>query len=334
MLKNKTPAMPVRIWVSACSTGEEAYSMAIIFKEYLDEIKSDIKVQIFATDVDKDAIETARAGVYPASIAVDVSQERLTRFFMKTEDSYRVKKEVREMVTFALQSLIRDPPFSTLDMVSCRNILIYLSPVLQKKVISTLHYSLKKDGILFLGNSETIGEFTDLFSVYDRKWRIYQSKGGSHILMGGFTHKGQAGVFVKIKEPAKLVETSFGGQIEKMLLENYAPSCVIINENEDILYFHGKTGKYLEPAPGKAGLKILEMVREGLKHELNVKTNGSFQTVNLIVRPLVKPDMQGLMMVIFEDVPAKPSKPVKKTHPKQETNKYGNRYCFPASQHS
>ena len=341
MFKNKTSAMPVRIWVSACSTGEEAYSMAIIFKEYLDEIKSDIKVQIFATDVDKDAIETARAGVYPASIAVDVSQERLMRFFMKAEDSYRVKKEVREMVTFALQSLIKDPPFSTLDMASCRNILIYLSPVLQKRVISTLHYSLKKDGILFLGNSETIGEFTDLFSVDDRKWRIYKSKGGSHVLMGDFTHIGQAGVFVKIKESAKSVETSFGGQIEKMLLENYAPSCVIINEKEDILYFHGKTGKYLEPAPGKAGFKILEMAREGLKHELNVairksiaqkkevtfkelnvKTNGSFQTVNLIVRPLVKPDMQGLIMVIFEDVPAKPSKPVKKTHTKQETNKY------------
>ena len=341
MFKNKTSAMPVRIWVSACSTGEEAYSMAIIFKEYLDEIKSDIKVQIFATDVDKDAIETARAGVYPASISVDVSQERLTRFFNKTEDTYRVKKEVREMVTFALQSLIKDPPFSTLDMVSCRNILIYLSPVLQKKVISILHYSLKKDGILFLGNSETIGEFTDFFSVEDRKWRIYKSKGGSHILIGDFTHIGQAGVFAKIKEPAKLVETSFGGQIEKMLLENYAPSCVIINEKEDILYFHGKTGKYLEPAPGKAGFKILEMAREGLKHELNVaihkaiaqkkevifkelnvKTNGSFQTVNLIVRPLVKPQMEGLIMVIFEDVAGRPSKPEKKPFTKQHINKY------------
>ena len=249
MLKNKTPTMPVRVWVSACSTGEEAYSMAMIFKEYLHEIQSDIKFQIFATDVDKDAIETARAGVYPASIAVDVSQERLTRFFTKAEDSYRVKKEVREMVTFALQSLIKDPPFSSLDMVSCRNLLIYLNPLLQKKVISTLHYSLKKDGILFRGNSETIGEFTDLFSAYDRKWRIYQSKGGSHILIGDFSHIGQAGAFAKIKEPLKSVETSIGGHIEKMLLENYAPSCVIINEKEDILYFHGKTGKYLEPAP-------------------------------------------------------------------------------------
>lgn len=341
ILKNKTPALPVRVWVSACSTGEEAYSIAMIFKEYLDKIKTDIKVQIFATDVDKDAIETARGGVYPASIAVDVSPERLERFFMKIDDSYRVKKEVREMVTFAIQSLIKDPPFSMLDFVSCRNLLIYLSSVLQKKVLSTLHYSLKKDGILFLGNSETIGEFTDLFSVYDRKWRIYQSKGGSHVLMGDFTRMGQAGLLSKIKEPATSVEISIGEHIEKMLLENYAPSCVIINEKEDILYFHGKTGKYLEPAPGKAGLKIVEMAREGLKHELNitirkaiaqkkdvifkdlkVKTNGSFQTVNLIVRPMVKPGMEGLVMVIFEDIPSRPSKPVKKGSTKQQINQY------------
>ena len=341
MLKDKTPARPVRVWVSACSTGEEAYSIAIIFKEYLDEIKSDIKVQIFATDVDMNAIETARAGVYPASIAVDVSQEHLERFFTKAEDSYRVNKEVREMVTFALQSLIKDPPFSMLDMVSCRNLLIYLSPALQKKVLSTLHYSLKKDGILFLGNSETIGELTDLFSIFDRKWRIYKSKGGSHILMGDFTHMGRAGVFPKIKEPVKSVEISIGDQIEKMLLENYTPSCVIINEKGEILYFYGKTGKYLEPEPGKAGLKIVEMVRDGLKHELsiairkaiahkkevvftelNVKTNGSFQTVNLIVRPLVEPDMQGLMLVIFEDVPGRPSKPVRKGSTKPQINQH------------
>jgi len=228
-----------------------------------------------------------------------------------------------------------------LDMVSCRNLLIYLSPVLQKKVLSTLNYSLKKDGILFLGNSETIGEFTDHFSVFDRKWNIYKSKGRSHILMEDFTRIGRAGVFPKIKEHVKSVETSIGDHIEKMLLENYAPSCVIINEKDEILYFHGKTGKYLEPAPGKASMKIVDMAREGLKHEmniairkaitqkkevifkeLNVKTNGSFQTVNLIVMPLVIPDMQGLIMVIFEDVPAKPSKPVKKTYTKTQINKY------------
>jgi two-component system CheB/CheR fusion protein len=216
-------------------------------------------------------------------------------------------------------------------MVSCRNLLIYLSPVLQNKVVSTLHYSLKKNGILFLGNSETIGELTDLFSVYDRKWRIYISKGGAHVLKGDFAHIGRTEVFTKIKEPVKSVEIIIGNQIEKLLLENYTHPCVIINAKNEILYFHGKTGKYLEPAMGKADLNIVEMAREGLKHELNIairkaiaqkkevvfkelnlKTNGSFQTVNLIVRPLVRPDMKGLMMVIFEDVPGRPSKPLKK----------------------
>lgn len=341
MFENKTPDLPLRVWVSACSTGEEAYSIAMIFKEYLDEKKSGIKVQIFATDVDKDAIEKARAGIYPASISADVSPERLTRFFTKKEDSYMVKKEIREMVSFAIHSLIKDPPFSNIDMVTCRNLLIYLGPLLQKKVLSALHYSLKKDGILFLGNSETIGEFTDLFSVYDRKWRIYTSKGGSHILMGDFSHIGRAGLFPKIKEPVNPVVINIGGQIEKMLLENYTPSCVIINEKDEILYFHGKTGKYLEPAPGKAGLKVVEMAREGLKHELNiairkviarkkevvfkdlnVKNNGSFHTVNLIVRPLEKPDMQGLMLVIFEEVPGRPSKPLRKGSTKPQINQH------------
>lgn len=341
MLENMTPDLPLRVWVSACSTGEEAYSIAMIFKEYLEEKKKSIKIQIFATDVDKGAIEKARAGIYPASISVDVSPERLKRFFTKTGDSYTVKKEIREMVTFAIHSLIKDPPFSNIDMVTCRNLLIYLGPLLQKKVLSALHYSLKKDGILFLGNSETIGELTDLFSVYDRKWRIYKSKGGSHVLMGDFSHMGRAGLFLRIKEPVNPVVINIGGQIEKMLLENYTPSCVIINEKDEILYFHGKTGKYLEPAPGKAGLKIVEMAREGLKHELNiairkvvakkkevvfkdlnVKTNGNYHTVNLIVRPLEKPDMQGLMLVIFEEVPGRPSKPLRKGSTKPQINQH------------
>jgi two-component system CheB/CheR fusion protein len=245
------------------------------------------------------------------------------------------------MVTFAIHSLIKDPPFSNIDMVTCRNLLIYLGPLLQKKVLSALHYSLKKDGILFLGNSETIGEFTGLFSVYDRKWRIYKSKGGSHILIGDFSHIGRAGLFPKIKEPVNPVVINIGGQIEKMLLENYTPSCVIINEKDEILYFHGKTGKYLEPAPGKAGLKVVEMAREGLKHELNiairkviakkkevvfkdlkVKTNGSFHTVNLIVKPLVKPDIQGMMLVIFEDVPDRPKKLIRKGSTKPQINQH------------
>ena len=321
MLKNKTT---VRVWVPACSTGEEAYSMAIVFKEHIDETKSDLKVQIFATDVDKDAIEIARAGVYPDIIADDVSQERLQRFFRKNPDTYMINKEIREMVIFSPQNVIKDPPFSRLDMVSCRNLLIYIGPELQKRLLRSFYFSLNPDGILFLGNSETIGEFTDLFTALDRKWKIYRRKRGVSIpLMADITNIAPFEVS-QIKETydMKHKRIDIGELTGKMLLESYVPSCVIINEKGDILYIHGKTGKYLEPSPGKASLNIMEMAREGLKFELNaairrvitqkkdivfkdlnVRTNGTFQTVNLIVKPIVKPEtMQGLMMVIFEDV--------------------------------
>jgi two-component system CheB/CheR fusion protein len=321
LLQNKNTA---RIWVPACSTGEEAYTMAIVFKEHLDETKSKLKVQIFATDVDRAAIEIARAGVYPDSIAVDVSQERLQRFFRKNPDTYTINKEIREMVIFSPQNVIKDPPFSKLDMVSCRNLLIYIGPELQKRLLRLFYISLNPDGILFLGNSETIGEFTDLFGALDRKWKIYRRKSGVSIpLMAYITN-------IAPFEITQLTEThdikhkgiDIGELTEKILLESYVPSCVIINEKGDILYIHGKTGKYLEPSPGKASFNIMEMAREGLKFELNaairrviaqkkdivfkdlnVKMNGAIQTVNLVVKSIEKPEtMQGLMMVIFEDV--------------------------------
>ena len=178
LLRNKTTA---RVWVPACSTGEEAYSMAIVFKEHLDETNCNIKVQIFATDVDRTAIEISRTGVYPDSIADDVSQERLARFFRKNPDTYIINKEIREMVIFSPQNVIKDPPFSKLDMVSCRNLLIYIGPELQKKLMRLFYFSLNPDGILFLGNSETIGEFTDLFTALERKWKIYRRKSGVSI---------------------------------------------------------------------------------------------------------------------------------------------------------
>jgi two-component system CheB/CheR fusion protein len=321
LLKNKTTA---RVWVPACSTGEEAYSMAIVFKEFIDETKSKLKVQIFSTDVDKAAIEIARAGVYPDSIAVDVSQERLQRFFRKNPDTYMINKEIREMVIFSPQNVIKDPPFSKLDMVSCRNLLIYIGPELQKRLLRLFYFSLNPDGILFLGNSETIGEFTDLFTALDRKWKIYKRKGGEIVpLMADITNIAPFQI-TQLKEThdTKHKGIDIGELTEKILLKSYVPSCVIINEKGDILYIHGKTGKYLEPSPGKASLNIMEMARDGLKFELNaairrvitqkkdivfkdlnVKTDGAIQTVNLVVKPIVRPEtVQGMMMVIFEDV--------------------------------
>ncbi len=177
LLKNKSLDQPLRIWVPGCSTGEEAYSIAIILKEYMDEVKNNLPVQIFATDIDRDSVEIGRSGVYPSNIAVNVSSERLNRFFIKNPETYSIKKEIREMVVFAPQNVISDPSFLRLDLISCRNLLIYLVPESQKRLLFLFHYSLNPDGYLFLGSSETIGEFTELYSVVDRKWKIYKRIG-------------------------------------------------------------------------------------------------------------------------------------------------------------
>ncbi|MBW1784069.1 MAG: hypothetical protein JRL30_25440 [Deltaproteobacteria bacterium] len=164
------------MWVVGCSTGDEAYSLAMLFFEAQNRVKNPIQIQIFASDIDEVAIETARNGVYPESIAADVSQERLDRFFVKEENIYRVRKQLREMVVFANQNIIKDPPFSRIDILSCRNLLIYMDGDLQKKILPLCHYALNPKGILFLGPSETIGEFTDLFQPVDAKWKIFQRR--------------------------------------------------------------------------------------------------------------------------------------------------------------
>ncbi|MGB8217233.1 MAG: chemotaxis protein CheB [Candidatus Methanoperedens sp.] len=335
ILKNKRHDQPVRVWVPACSTGEEAYSIAIVLKEYMDDVKSNIHVQIFATDADRDAVETGRLGVYPDNITVDVSPERLNRFFIKNPDTYSIKKEIREMVIFAPQNVISDPPFLRLDLIGCRNLLIYLVPESQKKLLLIFHYSLNPGGYLFLGSSETIGEFTELYSVVDKKWKIYKRIGEmAHLpLMTGHT---PITPWIEVPKAGEIKAgaINIGTKIEKMLLDTYTPPCVIVNEKGDILYIHGRTGKYLEPAPGNVRFNVIDMAREGLRTELNiaihrvvtqkkdvifqnlnVRTNGSFQTIDLKVKPIEESTMQGLIMVTFEDVPStRPSRPVKATY--------------------
>lgn len=339
ILKNKSLDQPVRVWVPGCSTGEEVYSIAIVFKEYMDGVRSNLQVQIFATDVDRDAIEKGRLGVYQGNITVDVSPERLNRFFIKNSDTYIIRKEIREMVVFAPQNVIGHPPFLRLDLISCRNLLIYLVPESQKKLLLLFHYSLNPGGYLFLGSSETIGEFTELYFVVDKKWRIYKRIGeGAHLpLMAGFATMAPWVELPKAGE-IKARAINIGIKIEKMLLDIYTPPCVIINEKGDILYIHGRTGKYLEPAPGNVGFNVIEMAREGLRTELNiaihravtqkkdvifqnlnVKTNGSFQTIDLSVKPIKESTMQELIMVTFEDVAStKPARSVKSTYRSRE----------------
>jgi two-component system, chemotaxis family, CheB/CheR fusion protein len=304
---------PIRVWVPGCSTGEEAYSIAMLLQEQIASLRQGFTAQVFATDVDRAAIEQARAGVYPASIAADVAPERLARFFSQEPGggAYRVHKGLRDLLVLSEQDVIKDPPFSKLDLISCRNLLIYMDGELQKKLIPLFHYALKPGGVLFLGTSETVGDSVDLFATLDRPSKLYQRKAqvrgtpraglGRLVLppaeAGGAARpagRAPAGGKASLREVA-----------ERALLQQYAPVGVLVDERGDVLYLHGRTGQYLEPAPGDFGPNVLKMAREGLRRELStalhhaaarrepvhlpglrVKTNGDFTAVDLTVRPV------------------------------------------------
>jgi two-component system CheB/CheR fusion protein len=286
----------------------------MLLQEHMQDLKQDFKVQVFATDIDPQAIEQARAGVYPASIAADVSPERLRRFFAQETDGsdYRIHKGIRDLLVFSEQDVIQHPPFSKLDLISCRNVLIYMGGGLQRKLVPLFHYALNPGGVLFLGTSETVGEFTDLFATLDRKSKLYQRKEG-----GYGAHRPAMRQFLPPMTEAEDAPRPSGkarGQsrlllrewTERALLEQYASVGALVDERGDILYLHGRTGQYLEPAAGEAGLNVLKMAREGLRRELTtalhqavarqepvrraglrVKTNGEFTSVHLTVRPVV-----------------------------------------------
>lgn len=321
----------VRVWVAGCSTGEEAYSLAIIIREVIDDLRPDagLQIQIFATDIDEQAITTARKGVYPPNIAADVSSDRLRRFFMETDDGFLVSKIIREMVVFALHDLTRDPPFTRMDIVSCRNMMIYFSPELQKKVIPLLHYALNPGGILFLGTVESTYTFPDLFTTVDARWRVYKPKEST--IPTRLVDVPAYQPFIETYGEKNVSDQStpaVSETVRRVLLERYAPAAVIIDENGYIIYISGRTGKYLEPAEGGTNWNITAMAREGLRpelpnaiyrafsrqadvllKELKIKTNGHYETVNVTISPFIQPDsMNGLLMVVFEDVilPEKP----------------------------
>lgn len=333
-----------RAWVAGCSTGEEAYSLAIIFREAVAEAKlnRNFTMQIFATDLDKDAIDKARTGVYPTNITADVSPERLQRFFVQDERGFRVNKEIREMVVFAPQNLIMDPPFTKIDIVICRNLLIYLTQELQRKILPLFHYSLNPGGLLFLGTAETVGHHTDLFAPVDVKARIYRrlepALGAKPIefpsAFAALTPETAA--LVKIEKPVDNIQNI----AEQMLLREYAPAAVLVNDKGDILFISGHTGKYLEPAMGKANWNIFAMAREGLRYELangfqksvktqqvitlndlKVQTNSHSEYVDVIIHPLAEPDeLQGMTIVIFRAV-SRESEEQQAKKPKQKSGK-------------
>jgi two-component system, chemotaxis family, CheB/CheR fusion protein len=323
LLKNKNPEALIRIWIVGCSTGEEAYSIAILFFEAMNMVKQHFNIQIFASDIDAQAIDHARSGIYPDSIAADVSQERLKQYFLKEGNSFKIRKQIRDMVVFAVHNVIKDPPFSKIDLVSCRNMLIYMDSQLQKKVLPLCHYALNQDGILFLGTSESIGEFTDLFHPVDRKWKIFRCK---HIFSQRavdytnmpFYHGPGLDDIDEKKEPA---DRDIQQVANKVILENFALPGVVVNEKFEIVHFMGKTDKFLETPVGKASFNILSMAREGLRFKLStalhkavnqqqsaavtslqIKHNGKFRTVNLTVRPLFEfAGPPGYLLVMFDD---------------------------------
>ncbi|GBO53343.1 chemotaxis protein methyltransferase CheR [Pseudanabaena sp. lw0831] len=267
--ENKSQSLPIRIWVAGCATGEEVYSIAISLLEFLDDYPIKPAIQIFATDISEQAIETARAGVYHHNLLIDVSPERLRRFFTPTDGGYQISKLVRELCIFARQNLTSDPPFSRLDLISCRNMLIYLEPVLQKKVMPIFHYALNANGFLMLGSSEGIGNAGDLFEIVDKKNRIYKGKITSSRMNFNFVKSNQMREIVN-REPRNenTAETNLEQLADQVILSRYAPAGVIINSDLEILQFRGQTSPYLEPSPGKASLNLLKMARLELRLDL------------------------------------------------------------------
>jgi len=333
LLAARTPGSVIRVWVPGCSTGEEAYSIAILLRERMDEMKENFKVQVFATDIDREAIDHARAGIYPSSIIADVSAERLAHFFDQDNpdgSAYRIHKTIRDMLIFSEHDLIRDPPFSKLDLISCRNLLIYMGPELQKRLMPLFHYALNPGGMLVLGSSESVGEFANLFSPVDRSAKIFQRKTGA----SGTPRMSIGRSSLHPPEQEITPQTGSGSGKDKhlslheiamrTLLAHYSPVGALVNERGDILYLLGRTGRYLEPTPGEASLNIFRMAREGLRGDLTialhravslgvparhsglrVKSDNTFTTVDLTVLP-VPGDGEGaiqraLFLVILEE---------------------------------
>jgi two-component system CheB/CheR fusion protein len=283
-LKKRASSEPFRVWVPGCATGEELYSLAITLKELLDELDLNTPMQLFGTDISDVALDRARAGAYPDLITHDVSAERLRRFFVRVERGYQVSKPIRESCVFARQDITNDPPFAHMDLISCRNLLIYLDNLLQRKVLPIFHYSLNETGILLLGTAETINSASDLFAVVDKQNRIYSRKVAPVRLTLNLTAN-RTGE----REPdiVKVRITSSGLELQKkadlVLQSKYSPPAVVIDSDMEILHFRGRTGFYLEPVPGQASFNVLRMAREGLVSHLR-KLIESASSQNVSVR--------------------------------------------------
>lgn len=327
ILKTRHADTTIRVWAPGCATGEETYSLAITLLEFLGDRAPQIPVQLFGTDVNEVSIIKARAGLYPENIQVDVSPERLRRFFSKTENGYRVSKTVRDMCIFAQHNVVYDPPFSQLDLICCRNVLIYLEPVLQKKIISLFHYALRPSGFLALGISESVGSSTNLFSMVDRGSKIFAKKAiASHLPVNfGIDRKAAETGFprrnLRGQPESSWNYTDFQKECDRRLLAQYAPATVFVNQDLEVIHSRGDIDRYLRLPSGRASLGIMKMVREGLLSELRnavsqaarqnrtirrkdllVKTGGSSREVDLEVVPLKMANVKDpFYMIVFRE---------------------------------
>lgn len=333
LLKSKAPGSSIRVWVPGCSSGEEAYSLAILLQEQMEELKLHFKVQLFATEIDREALEQARRGVYPFSISSQVSPERLERFFTLEPNGggYVIKSEIRDLLIFSEQDLIKDAPLFKMDLVSCRNVLIYMSGELQRKLLPLLHYALNPDGYLFLGIAESVGEYVDLFSTVDRNAKLFQRRNGirkeayREAFDSIFSHLGSSRIAQRLSQRHPQGKSSLRELAERTFLARYSFSGALVNERGEILYLHGQTGEFLELNQGEPVLNLFKMVREGLRQDLTIafqkaisrrqavchpglrlRLHGHEIYLNLVVCPAVsesdEPAPQGLFLVIFEQI--------------------------------
>ncbi|OPY65871.1 MAG: Chemotaxis protein methyltransferase Cher2 [Syntrophorhabdaceae bacterium PtaU1.Bin034] len=309
----------VRVWVAGCSTGEEAYSIAMVLDEFSRTHGRDFSFQMFATDLDEPSVEQARAGFYPLDIAADVSEERLHRFFVSENRGYRIRKELREKIIFAVQDVLRDPPFTKLDLLSCRNLMIYLTLDAQKRLLDTFHYSLAPGGILFLGSSETIGIRKDLFETAGRKWKFYEARP----TQGYPVFQTDAHMLIyRLRPPGPVVgqpkELAAREAARREILDYFSPPFVVVDEVGGVVYIHGQTGRFLEPAPGGPRFNIYDMARKGLRgglhavihkaisqktetiSEMTIRAESGRVGVRVRAKPLS--GAEGLYIVVFEEV--------------------------------
>jgi two-component system CheB/CheR fusion protein len=324
IFEGKSPDDSIRIWVPGCSTGEEAYSIGILLREYAMNKQGMPRLQIFASDIDESALQIARIGRYPASIARDVPAKRLERYFVREDGTYRISSDLREICLFSVHNLLRDAPFSKLDLISCRNLLIYLTPDLQNRLIPLFHYALNSGGYLFLGSSENVTRHSRLFGTVDKTHRIFQRRSQIERRLPEFPLTASEGS--RRKAPPTVRPTAEQETLqsiaEKQVIEHYAPAFVVINADGDVLHASGRTGKYLELSPGIPRTDVFSLARRGLRAELRagvhraisaglpiiqnniaVGTNGGRQTVNLIVHPMRQaPAQDPLYIVAFQDV--------------------------------